>query len=87
MIVEHGFWEANATHIEKYHADHPEHDEAIVRVAFGASEVAFVGVKREGTARWGFLGNSLFVRRGDFAELERIVHEAARWLWDQEGAT
>lgn len=83
MITEYGMWKANATYIEKYVASSPQTDEAIIRVAKGAGEVGFVGVRRDGIARWGFVGN-IFVSRGDFAELERIVHEAASWLWEQE---
>ena len=85
-IVEHGMWKANATSIEKYARHSPETDEAIVRVCKVVTEVCFVGVRRNGMARWAFVGLGIYISRGDFAELERIVHEAAAWLWEQETA-
>jgi hypothetical protein len=79
-----GPWQVAADRIEKYATD-PKYDEAIVRVALLASEVAYCGVRRDGSARWFFIRGTLTIGEHiSLGEIERVVHEAAKWLWDTE---
>lgn len=74
-VIKHEMWKAKASRIEKYASNSPDTDEAMVLFCHGATEVGFVGIRRNGMARWAFEGHDVLVTRNGLARLEHVGHD------------